>query len=238
MLEMNAENTKRSQEAQNKVNENIMNIHNMDMSQEAPMMPVYTPIIDEHHGVMFANSSKHITETCFYHVLYDDESHNELLAHDVTDTETFVYKSKMTGDSTPMVEAVFFDASKATKVLFDGDMYAQMEYCIGGNLTAMYKNELEIPAFIDNGASVNVLPKAFYDKHKILHTLPKVSANKQQIMTGNGAIQAYFWIDIPLEIQGIYLQLRCIVCDSTADHGLLISRMSLDQMQAIQLYDK
>ena len=43
ILEMNAENTKRSQEAQSKTNENIMNIHNMDMSQEAPIMPgVYT----------------------------------------------------------------------------------------------------------------------------------------------------------------------------------------------------
>ena len=44
-------------------------------------------------------------------------------------------------------------------------------------LKAMYKNELEIPTFIDNEASVNVLPKAFYDQHKILHKLPKVSAN-------------------------------------------------------------
>ena len=120
ILEMNAENTKRSEEAQNRMNENIMNIHNMHMSQEVPMMLVYTPIIDEHHGVMFTNSSKHITETCFYHVLYDDESHNELLAHEVTDFKTFVYKSKMTGDSTPMVEAVYFDTNKATKVLFDG----------------------------------------------------------------------------------------------------------------------
>ena len=84
----------------------------------------------------------------------------------------------------------------------------------------MYKNELEIPMFIDNGASVNVLPKAFYDKHKILHKLLKVSANMQPIMTGNGTIPAYFWIDLPLEIQGILLQLRCIVCDSTAGHGL------------------
>ena len=94
----------------------------------------------------------------------------------------------------------------------------------------MYKNELQIPTFIDNDASVNVLPKAFYDQHKILHTLPKVSANMQLIMTGNGAIPAYFWIDIPLEIQGIHLQLRCIVCDSTVGHGLLFRRMSLDQM--------
>ena len=117
-------------------------------------------------------------------------------------------------------------------------MYAQFEYDVGGNLKAVYKNELEIPAFIDNGASVNVLPKAFYDQHKTLHKLPKVSANMQSIMTGNRTIPAYIWIDLLLEIQGIYLQLHCIVCDPTAGHGLLISRMSLDQMQAIQLYDK
>ena len=100
------------------------------------------------------------------------------------------------------------------------------------------KNELEISAFIDNGASINVLLKAFYDKHKVLHKLPKVKANVQPIMTGNGPIPSYFWIDLTLEIQGIHMQLRCIVCDSTAGHGLLISRMSLDQMQVIQLYDK
>ena len=100
------------------------------------------------------------------------------------------------------------------------------------------KNELEIPAIIHNGASVNVLPKAFYDQHKILHKLLKVRANMQPIMSGNGVIPAYFWIDLPLEIQGIYYQLCCIVCDSTAGHGLLFSRMSLDQMQAIQLYGK
>ena len=68
-------------------------------------------------------------------------------------------------------------------------MYAQFEYDEGGNLKAMYKNELEIPTFIDNEASVNVLPKAFYDQHKILHKLPKVSANMQPIMTGNGLSQ-------------------------------------------------
>ena len=105
-------------------------------------------------------------------------------------------------------------------------------------LKSSAKNELEIPTFIDNGASVNVLPKAFYDQHKILHKLPKVSVNMQPIMTGNGAIPVYFWIDLPLEIQGIYLQLHCIVYDLTAGHGLLFSRMSLDQMQAIQLYSK
>ena len=77
-------------------------------------------------------------------------------------------------------------------MLFDGEMYAQFEYDERGNLKAMYKNELEIPTSIDNGASVNVLPKAFYDKHKILHNLPKVSANMQPIMTGNGSYSSIF----------------------------------------------
>ena len=201
-------------------------------------MPVYIPIIDEHHGVMFTNSSKQVNDTCFSHVLSDIESHDDLLVHEVNDTETFTYRNQMAGSNTPMVEAVYFDTIKPKKVLFDGEMYAQFEYDERGNLKAMYKNELEIPMFIDNGASVNVLPKAFYDKHKILHKLLKVSANMQPIMTGNGAIPAYFRIDLPLEIQGIYLQLPCIVCDSKARHGLLFSRMSLDQMQAIQLYNK
>ena len=35
ILEMNHENTKRTEEAKNKLNENIMNIHNMDMSQRS-----------------------------------------------------------------------------------------------------------------------------------------------------------------------------------------------------------
>ena len=238
ILEMNQENTKRTEEAKNKLNENIMNIHNMDMSQEAPMMLVYMPIIEEHHGVMFANSSKGMNDTCFTHILSNMDSHEEFMVHGVNDMETFAYRDQMAGSNTPMVEAVYFDTHEAKKVLFDGEMYTQFEYDERGNLKAVYKNELEIPMFIDNGASVNVLPKAFYDKHELLHRLPKVNANKQHIMTGNGPIPAYFWIDIPLEIQGIYLQLRCIVCNSTANYGLLISRMSLDQMQVIQLYDK
>ena len=162
---MNAENTRRTEEAKRKSDENIMNIHNMDMSQEAPMMPVYIPIIDEHHGVMFTNSSKQVNDTCFSHVLSDIESHDDLLVHEVNNTEMFAYQ--MAGSNTPMVEAVYFDTNKAKKVLFDGEIYAQFEYDERGNLKAMYKNELEIPTFIDNGASVNVLPKAFYGKHKI-----------------------------------------------------------------------
>ena len=62
---MNIENTKRNEEKEEKENENIMNIHNTNMSQEAPIIPVYMPIVDEHHSVMFTNSSKNLKRECF-----------------------------------------------------------------------------------------------------------------------------------------------------------------------------
>ena len=80
-----------------------------------------------------------------------------------------------------MVEAMYFTTEKAQKVLFDGEMYAVITYQEGGCLKAIYKNELEIPTAIDNGANVNVLPKAFYDQHPQLHELPKIKQTCNQL---------------------------------------------------------
>ena len=102
---MNQENIQRKEEEMRESNENIMNIHNMDISQEALMMPVYMPIIEEHHGVMFTNSLKGIKDTNFTHILSKMDSHEELMAHEVNDTEMFLYKNQMRGSNTPMVEA-------------------------------------------------------------------------------------------------------------------------------------
>ena len=241
ILKMNIANTVRREVIENQYIEENDRIYNRDMSQEAPMMPVYTPIVDEHHGVMFANSSLSLPREQYEHI-YSDHDDNakdkQYLLDTVNDAETFQYAEKIQDENIPMVEATYFTTEKAQKVLFDWEMYAVITYHEGGHLKAIYKNELEIPTAIDNGANVNVLPKAFYDQHPQLHELPKIKANMQPIMTGNGTIPAYFWMDIPLTIQGVEIQLRCIICDSTAGHGLLISRLALDQLQAIQLYDK
>ena len=105
------------------------------------MILICMPIIEEHHGVMFTNSSKSLNEECFRHVLIDtDKQGDEVMTHDTNHTETFAYRDKMAGSNTPMVEVVYFDAQRVKKVLFDGDMYAQFEYDEGGNLKAIYKN--------------------------------------------------------------------------------------------------
>ena len=241
ILKMNVENTMRTEINENQQNEENDKVYNRDMSQEMPLIPVYTPIVDEHHGVMFANSSQPLRREQYEHIYEkcDGKVQDDQYTLDtINDAETFQYKEKIEDVNVPMVEATYFTNENAQKVLFDGEMYAVIKYQEGGHLTAIYKNELEIPTAIDNGANVNVLPKAFYDQHPQLHELPKMKANMQPIMTGNGTIPAYFWMDIPIEIQGIVIQLRCIICDSTAGYGLLLSRLALDQLQAIQLYDK
>ena len=280
ILRMNIENTRRNMENEEKEENENENTYNRDMSQEAPIIPVYMPIVDEHHGVMFANSSKSLKREHYQHVTgnkqrndtkgskenekqrnntneneeneneeneneenenqenENEENEKQYCLHSVNDAETFQYKERIEGENIPMVEATYFTTQNAQKVLFDGELYAVINYNEGGHLTAIYKNVLEIPTAINNGANVNVLPKAFYDQHPEFHELPKVKANMQPIMTGNGPIPAYFWTDIPITIQGVSIQLRCIVCDSTAAYGLLLSRLVLDQLQAIQLYDK
>ena len=58
------------------------------------------------------------------------------------------------------------------------------------------------------------------------------------INTGNGPIDHHFWIDIPLNVQGVFMQVKSLVCGTQAPYGLPLSRYALDQMQCIQVYDK
>ena len=176
ILKMNVENTQRKETSDNLYTEEINKLHNRDMSHEAPIMPVYTPIVDEHHGVMFANSSLSLQREQYEHIYSDHDQgieNKQYLLDEVNDAETFQYAAKIQEENIPMVEATYFTTEKAQKVLFNGEMYAVILYQEGGCLKAIYKNELEIPTAIDNGANVNVLPKAFYDQHPQLHELPK-----------------------------------------------------------------
>ena len=143
----------------------------------------------------------------------------------------------------PMVEAVCLSADQPQKVIFNENMYAKIKYDDKGHFLALYESAgsatpLEIPIVIDNGASVNVTPKWFYDQNKILHALPKQKSYLPQINTGNGLIDHHFWIDIPIQMQGVFLQVKSLVCGTQAPYGLLLSRYALNQMQCIQVYDK
>ena len=69
-----------------------------------------------------------------------------------------------------------------------------------------------------------------------MHHLPKHDAIGEIIRTGNGTINAHFWTDIQINVQGCLLQLKILVCDTQARTGILLSPMTLEQLQTWQDY--
>ena len=43
---------------------------------------------------------------------------------------------------------------------------------------------------------------------------------------------------MPIQMQGVFLQVKSLVCGTQVPYGLLLSRHTLNQMQCIQVYDK
>ena len=88
------------------------------MSQEAPILPVYTPIVDEHHGVMFANSSQALHRQHFEHIYNAYENRfeeNEVEMNTVRDAETFQYNEILKDNKHPNGRSRIFYHGKSAK---------------------------------------------------------------------------------------------------------------------------
>ena len=105
-----------------------------------------------------------------------------------------------------------------------------------GKLTGMFEH-IPIPIMIDDGATIGIMPTSFYYLHNEIQRLPKIKPHHTRIHTGNGAIEAHFLIDLPLNIQGVLIQLRLLVCDSQVPAAVLLSRCAMVQLQIIHNYN-
>ena len=114
--------------------------------------------------------------------------------------------------------------------------YSILTYMDDGMLTGTYDNTHDIPIYVDNGSTLNIMPTHFYDKAYYLHHLPKAQAAAQTIHTGNGHVKTHFLIDILLNVQGCMVQFKLLVCDTQAQTGILLSKMALEQLQTWQDY--
>ena len=214
------------------------------MSADPIYILVYKPILYHGHQVMYANLQLQDKDQTCKNIRPKDIEQVE--KYKLQDGETFLYEHNddmVEAPLTPMVEAVCLSADQPQKIIFNENTYAKIKYDDKGHLLALYESAssaapLEMPVVIDNGACVNVTPKWFYDQNKILHSLPKQKSYLPQINTGNGLIDHHFWIDIPIQMQGVFLQVKSLVCATQAPYGLLLSRHALNQMQCIQVYDK
>ena len=111
-----------------------------------------------------------------------------------------------------------------------------LTYLDNGMMTGTYDNTHDIPIYIDNGSTLNIMPTHFYDKAYYLHHLPKAPTAAKTILTGNGPVKTHFWIDVLLNVQGCMIQLKTASMHTQAQTGILLSKMALEQLQTWQDY--
>ena len=159
----------------------------------------------------------------------------ESLEQAVNDVETFQY-SHETSTKHVLVQGVY--VGSASPLIADIKMqpYSMLTYLDKGMMTGTYDNTHDIPIYIDNGSTLNIMRTHFYDNAYYLYHLPKVPTAAKMIQTGNGPVKTHFWIDILLNVLGCMIQFKLLVCDTQAQTGILLSKMALEQLQTWQDY--
>ena len=159
----------------------------------------------------------------------------ESLEQAVNDVETFQY-SHDTSTKHVLVQGVYVGSASPLIADIKTQPYSMLTYTDDGMMTGTYDNTHDIPIYIDNGLTLNIMPTHFYDNAYYLHHLPKAPTAAQMIHTGNGPIKMRFWIDILLTVQGCMMQFKLLVCDTQTQTGILLSKMALEQLQTWQDY--
>ena len=165
--------------------------------------------------------------------LCDDEC--ESLEQSYIDSETFHYMHE-TSTKHVLVQGVYVGTASPLIADIKTDPYSVITYTEDNMITGTYDNTHDIPIFVDNGTTFNIMPTHFYDKAYYLHHLPREKAEITNIATGNGSVKTHFWIDVLLNIQGCFMQFKLLVCDTLAQTGILLSKMALEQLQTWQDY--
>ena len=159
----------------------------------------------------------------------------ESLEQAVNDVETFNY-SHETSTKHVLVQGVYVGSASPLIADIKTQPYSMLTYLDDGMMTGTYDNTHDIPIYIDNGSTLNIMQTHFYDNAYYLHHLPKAPTAAKTIHTGNGPVKMHFWIDILLNVQGCMLQFKLLVCDTQAQTGILLSKMALEQLQTWQDY--
>ena len=200
--------------------------------------PVYVPYNDDGQEILLPTSpdmSRQDNLKALYKHNDEEQIDDYMLNETIEDGETYRYM-KHNGTKEVMVQSVYVGALSPVRAHIFDKPYSMINYDNEGTMEAIYDGKYTIPVYIDNGSTINIMPTQFYNKAKFLHHLPKYDATGETIRTGNGKITTRFWTDIQVQIQGIILQLKLLICDTQADTGILLSKMALEQLEAWQDY--
>ena len=102
----------------------------------------------------------------------------------VNDIETFNY-SHETSTKHVIVQGVYVGSASPLIADIKTQPYSMLTYLDDGMMTGTYDNTHDIPIYIDNGSTLNIMPTHFYDNAYYLHHLPKAPMAAKTIQTGN-----------------------------------------------------
>ena len=111
------------------------------------------------------------------------DNEHESLEQGNIDSETFQY-SHETSTKHVLVQAVYVGSASPLIADIKTQPYSVLIYKDDGMLTGTYDNTHDIPIYVDNGSTLNIMPTHFYDKAYYLHHLPKAQAAAQTITQG------------------------------------------------------
>ena len=202
--------------------------------------PTYVPYNEDGQKLLLPQTtdmSRKDNLKLLYNSLPEGMCDNEYegLEQAVNDVETFQY-SHETSTKHVLVQGVYIGSASPLIADIKTQPYSMLTYLDNGMMTGMYDNTHDIPIYIDNGSTLNIMPTHFYDNAYYLHHLPKAPMAAKTILTGNGPVKTHFWIDLLLNVQGCMIQLKLLVCDTQAQTGILLSKMALEQLQTWQDY--
>ena len=114
----------------------------------------------------------------------------ESLEQAVNDVETFQY-SHETSTKHVLVQGVYVGSASPLIADIKTQPYSMLTYTDDGMMTGTYDNTHDIPIYIDNGSTLNIMPMHFYDNAYYLHHLPKAPTAAKTIHTGNGPVKTH-----------------------------------------------
>ena len=114
----------------------------------------------------------------------------ESLEQAINDVETFQY-SHGTSMKHVLVQGVYVGSASPLIADIKTQPYSVLTYKDDGMMTGTYDNTHDIPIYVDNGSTLNIMPTHFYDKAYYLHHLPKALTAAETIHTGNGPVKTF-----------------------------------------------
>ena len=214
--------------------------HDKNTLQKLVYGPTYMPYNEDGQKLLLPQTtdmSRKDNLKLLYNSLPEGMCDNEYesLKQAVNDVETFQYSHEISTKQV-LVQGVYVGSASPLIANIKTQPYSMLTYLDNGMMTGTYDNTHDIPIYIDNGSTLNIMPTHFYDNAYYLHHLLKLPMAAKTIHTGNSPVKTHFWIDILLNVQGCMIQFKLLVCDTQAQTRILLSKMALEQLKTWQDY--